>query len=918
MVDSVIILFDENATDFTSNGIGYLPDATSCEVSEKRNDTFELTLKYPVTGWRYSDLTLRKILVAKSNPYDKPQAFRIYDISKPFNGIVTFNAEHISYDLSGIPVNPFECNTIQDALIKIKKNAVVTKTLPFTFWSDVDVRSYFTMETPNSIKAALGGIDPSILDIYGGECEFDNFEVKIHKNRGEDRGYSIRYGKNLTDLTQDESFSNIYTGVYPYWYKEDDGLRTANPKIIKVPGEVTFEKIYVLDCSSDFTDPPSASQLKSSADKYIEDNNLETPDLTINVSFVALSKTKEYETLKILDKVKLCDIVDVEFEKLGIKSKLKCIETVYNVLTDRYDSITLGTPKTTLAETVVKNKNDAKSDLDKSNSNTDALIKKTSASWNLKLEEFNRYVTEHFTTVEEHFKNEIEITARGLDARITAETKEIRGELGTNVEKLENQISVTAAGFQASLTKEINTVNQEITQQISQTKNELTNTMTSSLIRTEQKLSADIEATAEKLSVNFSKETTTIREDLVDTKKILRGEIVGASESIREYITITKEELSGDIQASASGLRTEFSRTYETISSAKKTKEELQGLVETTASGLTADFSKTYETKTDAGKMKEEFNASLSVTAEKINQKVSKGDLIAEINLEAGNATINADKININGVLSANGTFEVSKSGTLYVNEGAYVGPFSITDSALTGGSSGGYVTLGVAGHRYAFSTGTANSSQNAYIGHNGYIFTNHDFDATGYVAGIKIVARHFASGGSSNQNFVELGAQSGGGYADFYYLNSWRGDVKAYSNSLEVASNKDLSFIASGGTIHLRNDVTYYGALQEASSIRYKEDVVDITEEMAMGISKLRPVSFVYTDTKRKSYGVIAEEAYEHVPQIVSLDKEGRPDKVDYVKTIPFIIKRIQMLERMINDKSTNQIAQESSDQND
>lgn len=885
MVDSVIRLFDENATEFVSNGIGYLPDATSCEVTEKRNDTFELSMRYPVTGKRYSDITLRRILVTKSNPYDKPQAFRIYDISKPFNGIVTFNAEHISYDLSGIPVNPFESNTIQEALTKLKNNAVLTGALPFTFWSDVSVNSLFKMDTPNSIKAVIGGISPSILDIYGGECEFDNFEVKIHQARGEDRGYSIRYGKNLTDLTQDESLSNIYTGVYPYWHKDDDGLVTANPRIVPVPGNVGFEKIYILDCSSDFVDPPSASQLKNMAEKYIKDNNLETPDISVSVSFVALSKTKEYETLKILDKVKLCDTVEVEFEKLGVKTKLKCVETVYNVLTDRYTSISLGVPKTTLAKTVVDNKNEAQSNLDKSNDNTDELIKKTSQRWSLELEEFNHYVDSEFTEVTEHFKNEISITARGLDAKITSEVKEVRTDLGTSVTKLENDIRITAEGFSADLSK---------------TKDGLEKDYNGKIKYVNESLSASINATAEALTMNFNKEVTTVRNELVTSVNTLDGEIDRTEASVRREIITTKETLEGEISASAAGLRADFAKTYETKSDAKTTKEALEGEIAASAAGLTASFSATYETKEDAKKTREHFESEFKITATQINAKVSKGSVISEINLESGNATINADKINLNGTVTANDTFIIDTDGTAHMNSGATIGPFEVTDTALTGGSSNGYAAMGIAGERYAFSAGTS-SGRHVYINHDGYMKTDRDIDALGYVAGSKIVARSFAGGGYNNENYVNIGWSAGGGYVDLYHHGGFMGDVRAFSNALELLSATDLSLIAQGGTIHLRNDVKYYGSLEKASSIRYKENVFDITEETANGVSMLRPVEFTYIDTKRKSYGFIAEEAIKHLPQIVSLDKEGRPDRIDYVKTIPFIVKKLQMLERMI-----------------
>ena len=138
MVDNLIKLFDSNETEFETNGIGVLPDAETCEITEERNGEFELEMDYPINGRHYNDIRLRKIIVTKSNPYSKPQPFRIYSISKPIDGIVTINAEHISYDLSGYPVSAFSLEepntTVQNVFDEFKNQCV--RDCPFTFWTN--------------------------------------------------------------------------------------------------------------------------------------------------------------------------------------------------------------------------------------------------------------------------------------------------------------------------------------------------------------------------------------------------------------------------------------------------------------------------------------------------------------------------------------------------------------------------------------------------------------------------------------------------------------------------------------------------------------------------------------------------------------------------------------------------------------
>lgn len=370
MVDSLIILYDHDEEAFTSNGLGALPDAASCTVTEERNGGYEVEMEYPLTGRHFSDIQKRRILYVKPNPYDDPQPFRIYSITKPINGIVTVHAAHLSYDTSGSIVKLFPADAgSASAAMSYLKNFSVPST-PFTFFTNVGKSGTMSVPKPSSIRSLLGGSDGSILDTFGGEYLFDKWNISLLESRGSNRGVTIRYGKNMTDLEQEENDTDFYTGVYPFWYSEseDGGLVTlsANDGIVNAPGNYDFVKIMPLDLSSeDFgkettdsegytttIEKPTEEELLSAAQKYIANNKIGIPKVSLDVSFVMLAQTEEYKDFARLETVKLCDTVTVEFEKLGVKTTAKCIKTVYNVLTDKYDSIELGEPKSSLAETV--------------------------------------------------------------------------------------------------------------------------------------------------------------------------------------------------------------------------------------------------------------------------------------------------------------------------------------------------------------------------------------------------------------------------------------------------------------------------------------------------------------------------------------------------------------------------------------
>ena len=232
------VLFDAAASTFKTNGLGRLSSAKSCKVTEERNGQFELEMDYPISGEHYGDIALSRIICAVPADGKDPQPFRIYQISKPLNGVVTVYARHISYRLSLIPAVPTDetASSAEGALKLLKANAA--EECPFSFESDVTTEGTYTIDTPASIRSQLGGTSGSVLDVYGGEYEWDNWTVRLHKARGYDTGIVLRYGKNITDIKQEESIESTVTGVLPFWRQEgEDGVTQVGGKGRKVHRE---------------------------------------------------------------------------------------------------------------------------------------------------------------------------------------------------------------------------------------------------------------------------------------------------------------------------------------------------------------------------------------------------------------------------------------------------------------------------------------------------------------------------------------------------------------------------------------------------------------------------------------------------------------------------------------------------------
>lgn len=365
----------DGTTGLQGNGVGVLRDCISCTVTEERNGSYELEMVYPITGQHYSSIKLRGLIKAKPNPYSVEQLFRVYEISRPINGRVTVYAQHISYDLSGVPVSPCTGDRASTALAALAQAAAVD--MPFTLWTDLNTAADFAVTEPSSLRRMLGGVEGSILDVYGGEYEWDNYTVKLHSHRGSDRGVTIRYGKNLVDLKQEENCAEVYTGVYPYVKNGDDTLLQLPEKVVYADGSYDYKRILTLDLSDKFDDednPATVAGLREAAKEYMSANSIGKPTVSLTVSFAQLEQTEEYKGMALLERVGLCDIVHVIFAKLGVTADAKCIKTAYNVLLGRYDSVELGDARSTLADTVANIGRDTQQNIDKTKSALEQAI----------------------------------------------------------------------------------------------------------------------------------------------------------------------------------------------------------------------------------------------------------------------------------------------------------------------------------------------------------------------------------------------------------------------------------------------------------------------------------------------------------------------------------------------------------------
>lgn len=350
--------------------VGRLRDCISCTVTEERNGIYECDFEYPVTGIHFDRIQLRSGIVVTHDDTGDMQAFEVVSYSRPINGIVSFHAVHVSYRLSKFviwatdPTNYYgrditNVNSL-DAANAIFNTAVAETGL--AYWGEFGFSggpsgtakvAAFT-GVPQTIRSLLGGVEGSVLDTFGGEFEWDGWNVILHtRGRGVGRDFSIRYGVNMTNFQDDTDDSETRFGYVPYWL----GTGEQSEQIIVTGGEVLSDQMGIdtywttpVDLSGEFDEQPTAAQLAERARALIKQNKPYLPTQSIKVDFIRIQDEAGSTKYDELLSCNLCDSVRVIFPGYGISEYFKIVKVRWNVLLDRYDEMELGALSTTLAE----------------------------------------------------------------------------------------------------------------------------------------------------------------------------------------------------------------------------------------------------------------------------------------------------------------------------------------------------------------------------------------------------------------------------------------------------------------------------------------------------------------------------------------------------------------------------------------
>lgn len=857
------ILYDKKETQFTHNGIGFLKDATQCTVTEERNGAYECSLQYPITGQWYDQITDGSIIKAKANDTSEPQLFRIYKSSKPLKGIVTYSAEHISYDLNGIPTLGFSVKNVtpQAAITKAINEAGLTS--PFVALSDISTLNSTTILTPCSVRAILGGQTGSVLDVWGGEYEFDNFTVKLHKHRGSDKGVSIEYGKNLKDLKQESNIAECYTHLMPYAvYSEEteDGEKNEtyvflSEKVLPLATaeNIGHSKAYIMDFTDRFKETETITEeaLRSKATAYAAAVELGVPKVNITVSFVQLWQTEEYKNIAPLERVMMCDTVTVRFSKLGVTASAKVIKTTYNTLEEKYESVELGDAKSSFADTVNKQQADIeeiKTSVKKGQAEATEQLKKAIAN-------ATSLITGHsggYVVLNPAEKpQEILI----LDAPTLEEAVRVwrwnSGGLGYSSTGYNGEYALAMTMDGAIVANFIST-----------------GILNGALLKTDS-----VQASA--LSVEY--------------KNSVETAIKNESKSIRQAFKVADEEVLSSI-----------AETLESYSTTTETKS----LISQSATQITSTVNTKLKSYATTSEMETQITQTSDEIMTEVNKKVNNSDFGTKITqnyssvriawntiskyIEFSGGAINIYKSTAQG--SSNLLMKMTYSGAWYYYSGTTIGKIGTNSWSGDEGFRGLVFDLEYEADYmcWAYSTSASADSYKVQL----IYYANDKKDSQGLHFGCKT----YCGGNLYINDNVRTVSYTGGGGG----LYSGNNEVSMHGKGCTFTCGADFHFSNSANLLvdcYNNIDLHNYSILNQ-SDARYKTNIEPTEIEAIPLLSKIDLKKFDWIESgEHCDIGMIAQQLQEVLPALVDENKETGRLSIKSDKFIPYLIKAIQEL---------------------
>lgn len=333
---------------YLTEGNTPLNEAYNDEIVQERNNTYQLTFRFPTSDPKWEFLKEETFLTA--DDLHGEQDFYIFEVEKQ-QGYIQVYANQVISLLNNYIVSSIDVDRVSGTRVLSAFAGSITRTNPFSFFSDIDDRHTLNIKDKNAMEV-LAKDKHSILGQWGGDMVRNGYNLRLLKNGGSENESLFMYKKNLSSYQHKTSTKSLKTRITFKTTVKGEGEKAPDVDYVVVidsPLLGKYSQIYEAVVEVNDQNVKDQASLIEYGKQYFRTSMCDMLEDNLEISAVGQSDVA----------VRMFDVVSIYHEWYGLDVRKKITKYTYSPMAKRLKSIGFGTFQSSLANAIGGIVNDA-------------------------------------------------------------------------------------------------------------------------------------------------------------------------------------------------------------------------------------------------------------------------------------------------------------------------------------------------------------------------------------------------------------------------------------------------------------------------------------------------------------------------------------------------------------------------------
>lgn len=333
---------------YLTEGNTPLNESYNDEIVQERNNTYQLTFRFPTSDPKWELLKEETFLTA--DDLHGEQDFYIFEVEKQ-QGYIQVYANQVISLLNNYIVSSIEVDRVSGTRVLSALAGSITRTNPFSFFSDIDDRHTLNIKDKNAMEV-LAKDKHSILGQWGGDMVRNGYNLRLLKNGGSENESLFMYKKNLSSYQHKTSTKSLKTRITFKTTVKGEGEKAPDVDYVVVidsPLLGNYSQIYEAVVEVNDQNVKDQASLIEYGKQYFRTSMCDMLEDNLEISVVGQSDVA----------VQMFDVVSIYHEWYGLDVRKKITKYTYSPMAKRLKTIGFGTFQSSLANAIGGIVNDA-------------------------------------------------------------------------------------------------------------------------------------------------------------------------------------------------------------------------------------------------------------------------------------------------------------------------------------------------------------------------------------------------------------------------------------------------------------------------------------------------------------------------------------------------------------------------------